>query len=226
MDIDHEAQLTILRELLFHPEAHFAQLNKTDLTNDHFTFHLKHLIDKGLVEKMGENYKLTPYGLELAGRLDVKEMKIVRQPKIGVAVFVVRKNKGQQEILIGRRLKDPSIGKAGIFFAQKVHLGESLLDTAARCIKNEVGIVAKFKFIGTLHFIRKHNTELIQDVVFTCFKTTELSGDVRTKTTESENFWVALDKAADVPNAFPDQAQDIELLKSDSPFFVERTSEY
>ncbi len=37
----HEVQGSILRELLFHNGTNFASLNKLDLTNDHFTFHIK-----------------------------------------------------------------------------------------------------------------------------------------------------------------------------------------
>lgn len=127
MEIDHHAQLTILRELLFHPEAHFGELNKTGLTNDHFTFHLKRLIDKGLIEKTDEVYKLTPMGLEIAGRLDVKNLEFIKQPKVGVSICVTRNN--GRELLLGRRRKDPNRGQCG-FYAQKVRFGESLFETA------------------------------------------------------------------------------------------------
>ena len=38
----HETQIAILRHLLFSPSAGFAELQKdTDLTSDHFNFHIK-----------------------------------------------------------------------------------------------------------------------------------------------------------------------------------------
>lgn len=37
----HEAQTSILRELLFHPQAGFAELQRpTGLGSDHFKFHI------------------------------------------------------------------------------------------------------------------------------------------------------------------------------------------
>ena len=48
----HSVQVTILRHLLFKPHATFSELQKsTDLTSDHFNFHIKKLIEEGFVEK-------------------------------------------------------------------------------------------------------------------------------------------------------------------------------
>ncbi len=48
----HDAQTSILRELLFRPEAGFAELQKpTKLTSDHFNFHIALLVEVGYVEK-------------------------------------------------------------------------------------------------------------------------------------------------------------------------------
>ncbi|OGG17716.1 hypothetical protein A2721_00545 [Candidatus Gottesmanbacteria bacterium RIFCSPHIGHO2_01_FULL_47_48] len=226
MYLDHQVQLSILRELLFRPQARFTELNKTGLTSDHFTFHLKHLMEKGLVEKRDEVYQLTPYGLDVAGRLDIKTMKFVAQPKVGVAICVTRKNGGGTEVLIGRRLKDPHKGKAGMFYAEKVRLGESLFDTAARCLENEVGVKAQFKFAGTLHLTRVQESEIVQDVIFTCFRATIISGEVEPTTNESQNFWVKYEKASELTDGFLDLAADLELFVKKEPFFEERRSKY
>ena len=100
MDIEHEVQLSILKQLLLKPKSRFRDLNKTDLTNDHFTFHLKRLIKLNIIEKEGIYYSLTPQGLEIAGRLDLSNMKIVRSPKVGVCLFTFRDINGKTEILL------------------------------------------------------------------------------------------------------------------------------
>ena len=47
----HEAQSHILRELLFHTEAGFADLQKpTGLDSDHFKFHIARLVELKYVE--------------------------------------------------------------------------------------------------------------------------------------------------------------------------------
>ena len=124
-EIDHIVQLSIIKQLIFKPKARFRDLNKTDLTNDHFTFHLNRLIKLGILEKKGIYYSLTTQGLELAGRLDIKSMSIVHPPKVGVCLFITRKNKGKVEVLLEERLKDPFKGMIGSH-TEKVRFAESL----------------------------------------------------------------------------------------------------
>jgi predicted transcriptional regulator len=80
----HEFQISILRELLFNPNARFRDLKKVDITNDHFTFHVKHLIKEGLVVKKEGRYSLTDEGKEFANRMDTEALKLERQAKLGV----------------------------------------------------------------------------------------------------------------------------------------------
>jgi hypothetical protein len=48
LDINiHSAQTSILRELLFHPQANYAALQKpTGLPSDHFNFHISRLVEQ------------------------------------------------------------------------------------------------------------------------------------------------------------------------------------
>ncbi|OYW42451.1 hypothetical protein B7Z28_01510 [Candidatus Saccharibacteria bacterium 32-45-3] len=63
----HSTQVSILRHLLFTTEANFAELQKdSDLTSDHFTFHIKKLVESGYVEKTPGGYKLSVLGKEYA----------------------------------------------------------------------------------------------------------------------------------------------------------------
>ena len=90
----------ILKKLLFNPKSRFSELNTTTLTNDQFTFHLRHLIEKRLVEKVGDKYQLTTAGLELAGRMDTKRKVIVKQPKVSVMVYVSQNDKFFKDFVI------------------------------------------------------------------------------------------------------------------------------
>ena len=138
MEIQHEVQLEILRELLFKRNARFAQLNTHGLDNNHFNFHLKRLVELGLVEKDDQVYKLTPAGMELAGRMDVAAMEIVRQPKLGVCVYV--ENEGK--ILLGKRLKDPGQGIVN-FYTRKIRYGEPIFETAKACLFRKIVLNTK-----------------------------------------------------------------------------------
>jgi len=71
----HDYQILILRELLFKPGVRFSDLNKTDVTSDHFTFHVNHLIKEGLIRKENGKYFLTTEGKEFANRMDIDSLK-------------------------------------------------------------------------------------------------------------------------------------------------------
>ena len=111
-NITHETQLQILSELLFHPSVHFADLQKnTNLTSDHFNFHLNKLIEIGFVEKAQKGeYRLTTVGKEYANRIDTDAKEIERQPKISVLLMIERDNNGKKEYLLQQRLKQPFYG--------------------------------------------------------------------------------------------------------------------
>src|SRR5690242_16238231 len=93
----HEAQTSILRELLFLPAAGFAELQKpTGLTSDHFTFHINRLVELGLVERVERGrYRLTSKGKEYANRLDTDNNTVERQPKAAVMLTIERARDGQ-----------------------------------------------------------------------------------------------------------------------------------
>ena len=59
----HETQIAIIRYLLFKPDAGFAELQKaTNLTSDHFNFHINKLIGVAYIEKSERRYALTAKG--------------------------------------------------------------------------------------------------------------------------------------------------------------------
>jgi predicted transcriptional regulator len=65
----HPVQGDILRVLLYTPDASFTELNGGTLSSDHFTFHIKRLVEIGLVEKTSDaRYRLTATGKEHANR--------------------------------------------------------------------------------------------------------------------------------------------------------------
>lgn len=221
MQIDHNVQLDILKQLLFKPKARFRDLNKSDLTNDHFTFHLKQLLKLGLIEKQEQYYNLTPQGTEIAGRLDLKSMQIVRPPKVGVALFITRINKGELEVLLEERLKDPSKGKIGSH-TEKVRFGESLFETARRCLKEETGLTGKFEYAGALHIIRKKDNYPAVDVLLNFFRVKNPKGELILETTESRNTWVPIESVYKTRNTFEHFKEDLKTLLSEKNFFKER----
>ncbi|MDD3647342.1 MAG: NUDIX domain-containing protein [Candidatus Dojkabacteria bacterium] len=221
MQIDHTVQISILRELLFKPHARFSDLNKTELTNDHFNFHIKRLLKLGIILKKENYYQLSPEGLELAGRMDIANMEIIKQPKVGVMIYVTRKHNDNLQVLMGRRLRDPSKGMVGLH-TEKVRFGESMNETAKRCLKKETGLDGEFDYAGAVHMLKFKDKFPYIDVILNCYKTTAVNGTLLENTPESENFWVDIYKVKDLKMKFHGLLEDIEAINTGKLFFKER----
>lgn len=145
----HTAQISILRELLFHPSANFAKLQKaTGLDSDHFKFHIKRLLELGYVQKNEEShYTLTVKGKEYANRLDTDDNTIEKQPKISVALII---ENSEGKFLAQERLKQPFYGFWGRATG-KVRWGETLVEAAARELMEEAGLTADLRVSGFYH---------------------------------------------------------------------------
>ncbi|MBP9759546.1 NUDIX hydrolase, partial [Candidatus Dojkabacteria bacterium] len=151
----HDFQLSILRELLFKPMARFRDLKKFDVTNDHFTFHVNHLLKEGLITKVDGKYSLSDTGKEFANRIDTDSLKLERQAKLAVALHAVRTRNGKREILIHQRLKEPFYGWYGSH-SGKIRWGENPVDCAIREFEEETGLSGDFDLKGIVHYHHYH----------------------------------------------------------------------
>ena len=192
----HKVQTGILRALLFVPNAGFAELQKTtELTSDHFTFHVKKLIDAGLVEKNDTRYSLTSAGKEYANRMDTDENEIEKQPKVSVALIVERQNGNRREFIVQQRLKQPYYGFYGRL-GGKVRWGESFEEAAARELTEETGLIGSFTFSHIFHKrdYRKSDGKLLEDKIFVVMHCTDARGDMMEQFEGGKNFWMTQDE--------------------------------
>jgi len=226
MQIEHEVQLTILKQLLYHPKARFRDLNKSDLTNDHFTFHLNRLIKLGVIRKVDNRYELTLQGLEIAGRLDLKTMKVIRQPKMGILLCITRMKNKVREVLLEERLRDPYRGRVG-FHTEKIRFGESFFETAKRCLKKETGLVGQFEYVGAVRMLRMKDGYPVIDVLLNYMRVSNISGTLIPKIPESRNFWLPYEEAYKLKTIYPQFDKDLDYFKNAKKlFFEERMAEY
>jgi len=222
MNITHIIQINILKRLLILGNTRFTDLKYSkEIPNDHFSFHLKRLLKLNLVCKIDNLYKLTIKGTEIAGRIDTSKNWIIKQPKLGVALVIIKKFKAKNFILLEKRLINPNKNKIGSH-TEKIRFNESIFDTAKRCLKTHTGLSGKFKYCGTIRVIRRIDSIPSLDVLLIIFKVTNLKGILLSKTKESENFWIEYEKAYNLKNTFEFHKKSLDLYKRNRLFFDER----
>lgn len=198
----HDFQISILRELLFRPEARFRDLNKVDVTNDHFSFHVNHLIKEGLIKKTNGKYSLTDDGKEFANRMDTDSLKLERQAKLGVAIHAVRQRNGKTEYLVHHRLKEPFYGWYGSH-SGKIRWGEIPLQTAKREFLEESGLTGEFTLKGVVHYHHFHKDgRLLEDKYFWVYRVDNAKGKLKEKVPEGENIWITESQYRKIKNVF------------------------
>jgi ADP-ribose pyrophosphatase YjhB (NUDIX family) len=218
----HDFQISILRELLFKPGARFRDLKKVDVTNDHFTFHVNHLIAQGLVEKKNGKYFLTTDGKEFANRMDTDALKLERQAKLCIAIHALRENNGQREYLVHRRLKEPFFGWYGSH-SGKIRWAETPLECAKREFKEETGLTADFTLKGIVHYHHIHKDgRFLEDKYFWVFWATNIQGEMKVKVPEGENLWLTEKAFRRLKNVFSTFDEMMEEYHSPTLVYVDR----
>jgi len=214
----HPAQTKILRELLFHSSAGYAQLQKpTSLSSDHFNFHITRLVEIGLVEKvLRGQYRLTIKGKEYSNRMDTDKNTLERQPKVAVILNVEKTIQGKRYFLFQQRLKNPYYGFWGLPTG-KVGWGETIAETAARELMEEAGLKAQWRVAGVYHehALNKQTGELLEDKVFFVCHGTKPTGKLLSDVECGHNEWLTREEATAKGEVFPNFDLELDLVDSD-----------
>lgn len=163
------------------------------LESDRFNYHLKQLIQKGFIIKKNSEYKLSKRGLKLISDFTAKG-KTFDKFKVSVALCIIREvdnNKSNREILVQKRLRHPFYGDNNTI-SGKVKQGEKVIDTAKRKLKEETGLIADFKYVGTLRNCKKDEKgNILEDVFYNYCYTKNPKGELQESNEYGENFWVS-----------------------------------
>lgn len=224
----HDAQMVILRELLFHPSVGFAKLQKlTGMSSDHFNFHLQKLIELKLVEKVSRGtYTLTPRGKEYANKLDTDNHTVERQPKTAVILVIERSRGGNREFLFQERLKQPYYGFWGCPTG-KVRWGETITQTAERELMEETGLTAGCNLAGIYHELvyQEETGEQLEDKIFFVVHCTKVKGEMVESFEGGFNKWMTRTEALSQQKIFTSFDIEIDIVDSDETF-IERRVQY
>ncbi|MEO7617979.1 MAG: NUDIX domain-containing protein [Candidatus Saccharibacteria bacterium] len=225
----HDAQISILRELLFVKSAGYAVLQKpTGLASDHFNFHIGRLVELGLVEKVGRGeYKLSTKGKEYANKLDTDNKTIERQPKVAVLLAVEREIDGERQLLFQERLKNPYYGYYG-FPSGKLRWGETITQGAARELLEETNLEAELEIMGLYHehtFVDEE-TDPIEDKMFFVVHCTKVQGDLVERFEGGRNVWLTIPQARKLEKKYTSFETELEMITAGKIRFVEELHRY
>lgn len=219
----HEYQMIILRQLLFNPGSRFRDLNKTEVNNDHFSFHVNKLIKLNLIEKKNQKYFLTEEGKEFANKMDTDSLNFEKQAKISIALHAFRKNKSNIEILVHKRLKEPYYGWYGSY-SGKIRRGETPLECARREFYEEAGLKGDFELKIIVHYFDFNKEgKLLEDKFFFVYKIDNVVGTLINKTEEGENIWMSAIDCKKLRKTFVPYDTIFRDLKRKKLFYEDRT---
>ena len=211
----HYYQKELVKKLTLNHGLRFNELLISGLESEHMNYHLKKLIEFGLVVKDGSRYLLSDEGKDYSNLLDDDLKTIEKQPKTSVIIRGIRHNqKGELEHLLCKRLRHPYFGKVGRLTG-KVRFGETLEQAAARELYEETGLEANRYDLDNIYRKIRHREDggMVQDVIFYTLLTTGFSGTMIAQTSFQENIWITaaeLQKRTDL-----DLYDDWEMLDHD-----------
>jgi ADP-ribose pyrophosphatase YjhB (NUDIX family) len=221
----HATQMAMLKQLLLSPSAGFAELQKTaDVTSDFANFHLKQLVTTGYVRKLASGkYTLTHAGKEYANRMDTDEKVLEKQAKLSVWLVV---DDGKGKFLAQQRLKQPYYGYWGRL-GGKMRWGETVLEAAARELKEETDLTADFEFKGIYHKTDYNKAgDLLEDKFFYLVHATKPKGTLKTKFEGGLNQWMTDEEFKSKDKYFESALQATSLAIAPGMQFVEKKHVY
>jgi 8-oxo-dGTP pyrophosphatase MutT (NUDIX family) len=224
----HAVQTNILRALLFQPVATYASMQQaTNLSSDHFNFHISRLVDLGFVEKVKRGtYKLTTTGKEYANRLDTDNNTIERQPKSAVIFGLCRENDGKTEYLFQERRKNPYFGFWGLP-SGKIQWGETIAETARRESLEETGLDADFTVVSVYHeaVCDSKTKKIIEDKIFFIVRGDNVRGELIADFEGGHNEWRTVEAVLNEEKKYATLQPEIDFLTT-KKWFNEQTVTY
>jgi len=219
--IDHYIQADIVNRLYGSDVLAFSDLKQDDVENSLFMYHMHKLIDRGVVEKTNQGFKLTLKGVRWVNYLGPRALQPIQLPRLLINFILTDPSRAQ--ILLSRRL-GPS---AGI-------LNEYLLpgglypygvsgDTACKEVAASMGLAddLMLSYVAMLEKVNTYNDGYTQHTVSKIF--TAVCVDLDPKGTEYFALeWVQIEDVLQNTNGTYDKPlqQTVELFtgKKHQPF--------
>ncbi|MFP4119275.1 MAG: NUDIX domain-containing protein [Candidatus Woesearchaeota archaeon] len=200
---DHQIQKHILKKFMYNDALRFNEILDRQFASNKFNYHLQQLMDKGVIEKEEELYRLTAKGVQVITGLD--GIKIEEKQKPVPCVFIMGLDEDTGKILVHKRKKQPFRGVIGIP-GGKIEFGHNLKEQARAEFQEETGLEARhlqLKLITNYRTIREEDETMTHHVIGFFFLATGLSGELVTEDREGENMFVPVSEAKEL-DRYPD----------------------
>ena len=188
----------------------YSELQPEKVPNDLFNYHLQHLVKKEFIIKSDDGYTLSDKGIKHVADPYPQNDAITSLFKINVITIVSRVTDGKIEILNQIRKSNPSYGKVGVM-GGVVLKGELIEPAAQRKLKQETGLNAEFKLIGSERRIMYKSGELFSDLLFPIAYADSYSGELIVDSGFGHNLWVSIHEAIKNESAEFDSIKSITL---------------
>ncbi len=99
--IDHYIQAEIVSQLYKQTERSFSELKSDDVENSLFMYHMRKLINRGVVEKSNDGFKLTAKGIHWVNFIGPSTLQPKILPRLLMNFIITNNDKSQ--VLLSRR---------------------------------------------------------------------------------------------------------------------------
>ncbi len=190
----HSIQATILRQLFRKDGLRFAELNASDVPSDQFSYHLRHLLKLGFIEKTPDNrYRLSGRGKSRGQLLYPNKNGFIEQGFLAVRVVLTKNENNITYFLIQDRELVPyknTYGTPG----DKIFFGEDVQAAAVRAMKQQTGLTCDVELRGVRHIKDEYQDVCMQDKYFFIFWASNPRGRLAVRGRTGKNLWLTYEE--------------------------------
>jgi 8-oxo-dGTP pyrophosphatase MutT (NUDIX family) len=207
----------ILRKLMHCRGMGFNELWGDEGKSNLFAYHLKVLVEDGLVGKSGDGYCLTHEGKKFSTYVEGTSGKRAKFP--AVIVICVIYDEVEDRYVFMERTKEPFFGY-WCWVGGKMGFDEFVYETAKKEIFEETGLTCDLEFKGILSAKTYSDGELSYNHQIFVVGGRNPVGELKTETREGRNFWLSEEEILE-KKVIPSIVDVLEIAKGDGFRWVE-----